>query len=91
MLMAPGIALEGFLGWHYLKTGMFTPYKWVGFAGAALLILGLLVSQMGMIGDMLNRHRVYLEELLYYRRVENSGRQSRKSRDADEDKDDVRQ
>ena len=27
-----------------------------------------LMGQIGLIGDMLNRHRVYLEELLYRQR-----------------------
>jgi len=90
MLMLPGLALESFLLWHYLRTGVFTPYKWVGFAGAALFILGLLMSHMGIIGDMLNRHRVYLEELLYYRRVENSGRQRLEARYPRDDEGDAR-
>ena len=33
-----------------------------------LAVLGMF---MGMIGDMLNRHRVYLEELLYEQRRRN--------------------
>ena len=40
----------------------------LGFTGAALFVLGLLLFFMGLIGDMLNRHRIYLEELLYRQR-----------------------
>jgi len=63
-----GAGLVGFLGLHYLQTGSFSPHKWAGFSGAAVLTLALLVLFMGLIGDMLNRHRIYLEELLYRER-----------------------
>jgi glycosyltransferase involved in cell wall biosynthesis len=64
-LALAGLALVGFLSVHYLQTGNFSPHKWAGFSGAALLTLALLIFFMGLIGDMLNRHRIYLEELLY--------------------------
>lgn len=67
-LIVPAIALELFLLVHYLRTGQFSPHKWAGFVGAALLVLGLMMLYMGLIGDMLNRHRIYLEELLYRQR-----------------------
>ena len=38
------------------------------FSGAASLVLASLVFFIGLIGDMLNRHRIYLEELLYRER-----------------------
>lgn len=59
------LLIGGGVGLHYLHTGAFTPYKAVAFAAVALLGLSLLVLQTGVIGDMLNRHRAYLEELLY--------------------------
>ena len=62
------VGLGGFLLAHYLDSGAFTPHKWAGFAALGLLVLALLVLQVGVIGDMLNRHRVYLEELLYRQR-----------------------
>lgn len=68
VLAAVGIALAAFLAAHYLGTGSFSPHKWAGFSGAALLMLALAVAFMGLIGDMLNRHRIYLEELLYRER-----------------------
>ncbi len=60
--------LGGFLLVHYLSTGSFSPHKWAGFSSAAAAIFGLLLLFMGVLGDMLNRHRVYLEELLYRQR-----------------------
>ena len=71
LLFVPALLLELFLLGHYLSTGSFSPHKWAGFTGAGLLLLAVLVAFMGMIGDMLNRHRVYLEELLYEQRRRN--------------------
>jgi glycosyltransferase involved in cell wall biosynthesis len=67
-LMVPGLLLEIFFLGHYLATGSFSPHKWAGMTGAGLAVLALLLFLMGMIGDMMNRHRVYLEELLYEQR-----------------------
>jgi glycosyltransferase involved in cell wall biosynthesis len=68
VLAAAGVGLLAFLGVHYLNTGVFSPHKWAGFSGAASLVLASLVFFIGLIGDMLNRHRIYLEELLYRER-----------------------
>jgi len=67
-LTAVGIALLAFLGIHYIGSGQFSPHKWAGFSGIAALMLALLIFVTGLIGDMLNRHRIYLEELLYRER-----------------------
>ena len=57
---------------HYLAAGRFSPHKWAGFAGGGLFVLALLLLMMGVVGDMLNRHRIYLEELLYHLRSRQS-------------------
>jgi glycosyltransferase involved in cell wall biosynthesis len=67
-LTVPALLLAGFLCVHYLATGGFSPHKWAGFTAAALVGGAILVLQVGVIGDMLNRHREYLEELLYHER-----------------------
>jgi glycosyltransferase involved in cell wall biosynthesis len=67
-LAVPAVVLELFFLAHYVLVGTFSPHKWAGFGGGGLLVLALLMVFMGMIGDMLNRHRVYLEELLYEQR-----------------------
>jgi len=64
--MLPGAGLLGFLLVHYVRTGHFSPHIWSGFAGTGLFVLGLILLLIGLLGDMLNRHRIYLEELLYY-------------------------
>jgi glycosyltransferase involved in cell wall biosynthesis len=68
LFAAPAFALGLFLLVHYAHTGSFSPHKWAGFTAAVLLGVALLALHMGVIGDMLNRHRVYLEELLYRER-----------------------
>ena len=72
LLLVPGILLGGFFGIHYLMTGQFSPYKWTGFTAGGLFVLSLILLHMGMLGDMLNRHRIYLEELLYTQRISKS-------------------
>jgi glycosyltransferase involved in cell wall biosynthesis len=67
-LMIPAFFLAGFLAIHFLRTGGFSPHKWAGFAAIGLVSLALLMLQIGVIGDMLTRHRVYLEELLHRQR-----------------------
>ncbi len=67
-LVLPAVAMAGFLGIHYLRSGGFSPHKWAAFGALGLTALAVLVLQIGVVGDMLNRHRIYLEELLYRER-----------------------
>jgi len=68
LLLLPALCLAAFLLLHYLQSGAFTPHKWAGFTALGLALLALLVLQVGVIGDMLARHRVYLEEVLVRQR-----------------------
>jgi hypothetical protein len=68
-LLIAAAGLASFFVVHYLVTGSFSPHKWAGFISACLAALSLMMFFMGMIGDMLNRHRIYLEELLYRQRM----------------------
>ena len=68
--MLPALLLLGFLGWHYLATGGFSPHKWAGFTALGLALVALLILQVGVVGDLLSRHRMYLEEVLYRQRSE---------------------
>jgi len=67
-LIVPAVLLELFFFGHYLVRGRFSPHLWAGFSGAGLFALGMMSLHMGLIGDMMNRQRVYLEELLYRQR-----------------------
>ena len=68
LLLVPALCLATFLLLHYLESGAFTPHKWAGFSALGLALLALLVLQVGVIGDMLARHRAYLEEVLVRQR-----------------------
>ena len=67
-LITPAVLLFGFLMIHYLLNGKFSPHKWAGFTAGALGVFSIMMFYAGMIGDMLVRHRIYLEELLYLAR-----------------------
>ncbi len=69
----PALGLGIFLLTHYLNSGAFSPHKWAGFTSGVLLIMALILLILGVIGDMLARHRIYLEELLYYQRQHSRG------------------
>lgn len=68
VLLACATALGGFFLVHYARTGQFRPHTWAGVAAGACIGLAALMIHIGLIGDMLNRHRIYLEELLYRQR-----------------------
>ncbi len=68
VLLVVGGGLALFLGLHYLQSGAFSPHKWAGVGAGLLLALAVMMAHMGLMGDMLNRHRIYLEELLYRQR-----------------------
>ena len=72
VLMVPGLILELFFIGHYFSTGSFSPHKWAGLTGGGLSILGFMMFLVGILGDMMNRHRIYLEELLYEKRRDGS-------------------
>jgi glycosyltransferase involved in cell wall biosynthesis len=61
---------------HYLVTGAFSPHKWLGFTGAALFAFGAQALLLGLVGDMLRRHRIYLEDILYELRRHPRGQQA---------------
>ena len=63
--IVPALLLELFMLGNYFTYGSFSPHKWAGFSGAGLVVLGLLFLHMGLMGDMLDRHRAYLEEMIY--------------------------
>ena len=60
--------LGGFFLLHYTRTGQFRPHTWAAAGACVSLGLAALMIHMGLVGDMLNRHRVYLEELLWRQR-----------------------
>jgi glycosyltransferase involved in cell wall biosynthesis len=79
LLFVPAVMLEVLFLGNYLITGRFWPHKWAGFTGGVLAVLSVMMLYVGMIGDMLNRHRVYLEELLYDQRRRKAGHRESKT------------
>lgn len=73
VLVAAGLA--GFFLVHYTRTGTFAPHTWAGVSAGAFFGLAVMMLHIGVIGDMLNRHRLYLEELLYRQRSMETPRQ----------------
>jgi glycosyltransferase involved in cell wall biosynthesis len=68
LLALPAAGFGSFVLRHYAETGRFSPHKWAGFVALAFGGFAVLMFFVGMIGDMLNRHRLYLEEILYRQR-----------------------
>jgi hypothetical protein len=55
----------------------FSPDKWAGLAGPDLALLALGALHMGLIGNMLDRHEIYLEGLLSQARKDQNGSRRR--------------
>jgi glycosyltransferase involved in cell wall biosynthesis len=68
LVLAVGAALDLWLVVFYLRTGGFSPYKFVGFVGTALIVLGVLILGFALLADMLDRLRVNQERVLYQQR-----------------------
>ena len=68
LLVLGSAALGGFFGLHFLRTGSMSPHLWAALSSAGLFFLACLSFQVGLFGDILNRHRIYLEEILYHQR-----------------------
>lgn len=67
-VFAVGAAMDLWLLFFWLSTGSFSPYKFVGFTGTALLVVGLLILGFALLADMLDRLRVNQERVLYQQR-----------------------
>lgn len=65
VLICIGIVMEILLGIHFLVSGDFTPYKFIGFTGFGFLVFGLLLVIVGLVAGMLNRVRINQERILY--------------------------
>lgn len=68
LMFVVALGFGAFFAVHFLQTGAFWPHTWAGVSSGVLFALALLVAHMGIIGDMLSRHRIYLEELLFRQR-----------------------
>jgi len=80
VFFALGILALAFLAVHWLRTGAFTPFKAVGFAGGSLCGAGLLIYLIGQVAETQVRLRAALDETLYrVRRLDQQLSRSRSS------------
>ena len=61
-----GTILEAALLIYWLKTGSFSPFKFLGFIGGYLNALGILIIFFGLIRDTLLRIKLNQENVLYF-------------------------
>ena len=66
LVFSTGLLLDIFVLWNFINTGSITPYKYVGFIGGFLNLLGFLIIIVGLLADMLYRIRINQEKILYY-------------------------
>lgn len=64
-IMLIGLILGGFVMWHWISTGMITPYKGLGFIGLSICGMAVLVAVLAFLADMLNRIRLNQEKILF--------------------------
>lgn len=69
-----GLACALFLLVHYIQTGQTYPYRSLVSISGVLVIVGFLLLFLSMIGDMLHRNRILIEEVLYHARAATYGR-----------------
>ena len=74
LLGSPGVVLLGFVGGWYLWHGAFSPFTQLLTLGVASVTVGLIVGALALLADMVSRHRLIHEELLYLARHHYYGR-----------------
>lgn len=67
-VMLVGAIMDLWLLGFWLRTGGFSPYKFIGFTGTALVVVGILILGFALLADMLDRLRVNQERVLYQQR-----------------------
>lgn len=70
VFLAGGFGLLGFLLYHYLTSGSFSPHIWAGFVGGSLVFVGIMTLVIGLIGDIMLRLRLNQEQILYFLKAE---------------------
>lgn len=73
-----GVACASFVGVHWITTGNFTPYKFLGFIGLYLISLGIVLWIVGVLADMLVRLMNTQERTLELLKHERQDRQNKR-------------
>lgn len=66
LIFIVGLALDIFVFAHFFRFGTFSPYKILGFLGAFLNSVGIMVFFIGILADLIDRVRMTQEKILYY-------------------------
>ncbi len=64
--VAIGFICLAFVSIHWLNTGVFSPYKFIGLTGLYLFSLGIVILLFGVLSDMLGRILNNQEKILYF-------------------------
>lgn len=64
VVLLVGVLIGGFVLWHWLSTGMISPYKSFGFIALGLCGMSVFIATLAFIADMLNRIRSNQEKML---------------------------
>ena len=65
IVLSIALLLGGFVYVHWLKKGMITPYKSLGFIALALCGMAVFIATLAFVADMLNRIRDNQEKILF--------------------------
>ena len=65
LVLLVSLLLGGFVGIHWARTGMISPYKSLGIIALGLLTIAFLLFTTALIADSLGRLRVNQEKILY--------------------------
>jgi glycosyltransferase involved in cell wall biosynthesis len=68
LVFGVGALMDAWLLLYFVRNASFTPYKFVGFTGTALIVVGILILGFALLADMLDRLRVNQERVLYQQR-----------------------
>ncbi len=74
LLGAPGVLMLGFVLAWYISAGTTRPFTQFMTLGGVSVTLGLVVGMLALLADMVSRHRLIHEELLYLARCRAYGR-----------------
>lgn len=60
-----GVVISGAVFIYFLQSGTFSPYKVIGFLGAFLTTIGLMIIFIGILADIIDKIRLTQEKILY--------------------------
>lgn len=69
VIFVAGLLLDIAVFYHFIKTGSFSPYKIVGFMGAFMNAIGILVMFIAILADQIDKIRINQESLLYFEKL----------------------